>query len=419
MPSSVHPVIALAACLAPAAAAAATPEEDFAARCAATGVVKCVGFDDAATIQGPTDYTGDPAPFGLVDDGDVTPRIDGAAASGGGSLLFTIPSNSGSSFGAYFTNFSDDFSVQFGVGDDFYVQWRQRFSPELLDTIYYEDYAAGDVQGGWKQVIIGEGDRAATNIYSCTDLEIVVNDGMQRGFAQMYHSCGAKDGQYEGLAEPFGDYDFLLQNALRDPACSYHNPTSPPCVGYVPDRWMTFQVHVHVGTPYDNDGEYKHDSTIQLWIADEGAPSTLVIDERPMDPACAAQQTSQPGCQTGYDLFNDNPAVRKYGQVWLLPYMTRKDPAQPHPTAYTWYDELIVSRQPIADPMGVIPPGSGGGGGGADADPGPDAGGPGGGGPGGGCTASPGGGGATTALGLLALAASRRRRSRLSAGGRG
>jgi hypothetical protein len=333
-------------------------DADFAARCAAPGVVRCVGFDSAAEAPiNPTEYTNQPAPIGVYDDGDVTPELDTVLkASGASSLKFTIPGNSGSAAGSAFYNFSDDFSVQFGQGsahgDEFYIQWRQRFSTAFLETVVYEDWAAQDRAGGWKQVIIGEGDRADQNIASCTDLEIVVNDGSQRRFPQMYHSCGAKDGRYEGLQEPYGSYDFLLQNAIRTEPdiCSYHYPNVPPCFGYVADQWMTFQVHVKIGTPYDNDGVYLHDSWIQLWVAEEDQPATLVIDYSPHDPTCAAQQTSQPSCQTGYDLYNDNPTVRHYGQIWLLPYHTRKDPAQPHDTGYTWYDELIISTQRIPDP---------------------------------------------------------------------
>jgi len=73
-----------------------------------------------------------------------------------------------------------------------------------------------------------------------------------------------------------------------------------------------------------------------LWVADESKPSKLVID-------------MSPERGTGYDLFNDEPAA-KYGKVWLLPYDTNKDETQDHPTAYTWYDELIISRTRIPDP---------------------------------------------------------------------
>jgi len=87
-----------------------------------------------------------------------------------------------------------------------------------------------------------------------------------------------------------------------------------------------------------------------LWVAEEGKPSELVIDLSPGDPACAAQQVSQPDCHTGYDLVNDAIGTAKYGQVWLLPYNTGKDSSVTNPETYTWYDELIVARNRIADP---------------------------------------------------------------------
>ena len=94
--------------------------------------------------------------------------------------------------GSFWQNFSGDLSIQFGEGEEFYVQWRQRFSREFLDTFY-------EGGNGWKQAIIGEGDRPGKVAYSCTELEIVVQNTYQRGAAQMYHSCGNKDGHYEPL----------------------------------------------------------------------------------------------------------------------------------------------------------------------------------------------------------------------------
>jgi hypothetical protein len=74
------------------------------------------------------------------------------------------------------------------------LRWRQRFSKEFLDTFY-------EGGGGWKQAIIGEGDRLGKTAYTCTELEIVVQNTYQRGAAQMYQSCGGKDGRYEPLEE--------------------------------------------------------------------------------------------------------------------------------------------------------------------------------------------------------------------------
>jgi hypothetical protein len=304
------------------APSAVNADGDFRRRCQAPGVVRWFDFD-AQEAADPHIYppSGQKAKRGKI--------VRDLKASGGGSLCFEIPSNTpADTSGSFWLNFKDDLSAQFGEGEEFYVQWRQRFSPEFLKT----KYKGG---GGWKQVIIGEGDRPGKTVYSCTQLEIVVNNGYHRGIVQMYHSCGGKDGQYEGL-EVFDRKvnDILLQNAC---GCRYQKPTIPPCVGYQADQWMTFQVHVKIGTWYKNDKRYRRDSTIELWVAEEGQPSKPVIS------------------RTDYDLANNNPAA-KYGKIWLLPYNTGKDASQAHPTAYTWYDELIISKQRIPDPAVRLSP---------------------------------------------------------------
>jgi hypothetical protein len=308
---------------------------DFQERCAQPGVVRWFGFDSAQAIQ----------PF--IYSGASTPAVDTTIkASGRGSILFTIPShspaNTSGGFSLNFTPGSPNYSatnpypVQFGEGNEFFIQWRQRFSQDFVAR----SYQGG---GGWKQVIIGTGDRPGEPAYSCTQLEVVTVNSYHRGFPEMYHSCGVKDGQYEGLDIPTGAYDFKLQNAID--GCNYtlvSNSASragyiPPCIGYKADQWMTFQVHIKVGTWYKNDHGYHKDSWIQLWVADENKPSMLVIDRNPADG-------------TGYDLVNVENANDKYGKVWLLPYNTGKDTAEAHPTGYIWYDELIISTQRIPDP---------------------------------------------------------------------
>lgn len=297
---------------------------DFEGRCRGPGVVRCFSFDSPAEV----------APY--ISRGTFVPVVDTAVkASGAGSLRMMIPSNSGAnSAGAFSMNFTpgslnfsgtNPYPIQFGEGQEFYVQWRQRFSPEFLGT----SYTGG---GGWKQAIIGEGDRPGVRAQSCTQLEIVTQNTNQRGFPQLYHSCGLKDDRYEPLEEPYGSYDFKLQNAVPSPYCLYSKRTVPPCVGYKASQWMTFQVHVKVGTWYKNDGNYHQDSTIQLWVAEEGQPSKLVIS------------------RGNYDIANQNSAA-KYGKIWLLPYHTGKDASQAHPTAYVWYDDLIVSTRRIPDPV--------------------------------------------------------------------
>ena len=311
----------------------------FAERCAQPGVVKCVGFDSAAdfsTGSGGTDgaygsNSGIIPPSGTTDYTRAT--MDTAVkASGNGSLKFTIPSNSGSdTSGTYFTNFSSDLSVQFGENSEFYIQWRQRFSPEFIST----QYTGG---GGWKQIIIGSGDQPNKTYSSCTSLETVVQNNYQKGFPKMYNSCtgSASHGPYDNFFERIRRLRFqaaerrggALLPVLAEPS-SYFAPVGN-CFGYVPNEWITFQVRIKTGPRV---GDEFTNSYVTLWAAREGKASELVVDWGPYNLSAGSLAENQ-----------------RFGKVWLLPYNTGKSAAQAHPTAYTWYDELVISRNKIADP---------------------------------------------------------------------
>ena len=248
------------------------------------------------------------------------------------TLKFTIPANSGSdSSGSYFTNFSKDLSAQFGENSEFFVQWRQRFSSEMLAT----KFAGG---GGWKQIIIGTGDTPSKWYSSCTALETVLTNSYYRGFAHMYNSCtgSASHGPYDPFESPFGSSDFMLQNARPSPYCLYSQKNSSyfapsgNCFGYAANEWMTFQVQIKTGPRVG--GEFVN-SYVTLWIAREGKPSEPAITWGPYNLTAGPDGENQ-----------------RYGKLWLLPYNTGKDASATNPTAYTWYDELIISRNKIADP---------------------------------------------------------------------
>ena len=310
---------------------------DFATRCAAPGVVRCVSFDSQTDISG--GYGSNSGIFS----GATTPQIDTATkASGAGALKFTIPSNSpADTSGSYFTNFSTNLATQFGENQEFFIQWRQRFSPEFANTAYQGG-------GGWKQVIMGTGDvSGGTPTNSCTDLELVVQNTNHRGFAQMYNSCSgsASHGPYDAFEQSFNSFDFKLQNARPTPYCLYSQGNTSPktyfppagnCFGYFPNEWMTFQVHAKLG-PRVN-GEFTN-SQIKLWIARQGQPSQLVIDWGPYNLTAGSLSSNQ-----------------RFGKVWLLPYNTGKSSSQAHPIAYTWYDELIISTAKIEDADGSAGP---------------------------------------------------------------
>lgn len=333
----------------------------FQTRCAAPGVIRCVGFDSPADISG---VYGNPT--GILPGSLGSPTLDTTVmASGASSLKMTIPSTTGAASdpaGSYFANFSDNLLTKMdscnidAANCEFYIQWRQRMTPGFANYFHFGD-------SGWKQAIIGAGDNTgcspgstASCFSSCTDIEVVDQNTDLHKFAQLYHSCGAKDNSYEGLQEPTtGFADFYLQNAIRNPGgCVFSNPTIPPCIGFVPNTWMTFQIHVKVGTWYVNNSHvYKHDSIIQMWVAQEGQPSVLILDFSPQPGApgltCQQTQVSEPACQTGYDLVNTAVGTLKYGKIWLTAYQTSGWNGLTT-TEATWYDELIISKNKIVDP---------------------------------------------------------------------
>lgn len=284
---------------------------DFQSRCHAPGVVRCIGFDTADQVL----------PFlRPAADGQIHALIDAnVKASGTGSLRFDIMPHLGANSSGLF---GLDFSPGFGPGEEFYIQWRQRFDHEMVTRAFLH----GE---GWKQAIIGGDGKPLKSAGSCTPNEVVVQNSYERGFPQIYHSCGLKDSQYEPLTPAVPTSDFLLQDGV---GCRYSDQRSARCFRYLPDQWMTFQVHIKVGKWYVNQsGNYHRDSAVELWVAEENKPSVLTIS------------------LTDYDLTNEN-ADPKYGNIWLLPYNTNKDPAEDHPVAHTWYDELIISRTRIPDP---------------------------------------------------------------------
>jgi len=306
----------------------------------------------------------------------TAPALDTSIkASGNSSLKFTIDSQSGANGGgAYWTNFSDDLLTQFGAGQSFYVQWRQRFSPEFINTIYLK--LGGGKAGGWKQISMTTGDKPSAcppsdltdgwcqnqinekkvqlGAYpSCTPIDVPVQNTEQRKYAQMYNSCAnsSSHGPYWGIEETVAG-DFLLQNARPSPFCTYTQtingtqfPPTGNCFGYFPNEWMTFKTKLTLGPRGSNHvaGAAPNDvfvnSRIQLWIGREGQPTELAIDVSGFD--------INAGTTTG---------DQKFGKIYLLPYHSYKDDTQVTPTAYTWYDDLIISSQNIADPGGSAPP---------------------------------------------------------------
>ncbi len=307
--------------------------------------------------------------------GHTAPVIDTSVkASGAGSLKFAVESQSpANGAGAYWANFSSDLSVRYGAGQSFYIQWRQRFSPELLNTIYHE--ADGTPTYGFKTSITTAGDHTGTctaaelasedcqnqqgvaAFRSCTYIDLPTQNVSQRKFLQAYQSCvGSSSRPFPYAAfqrnYPSGTIDWgcnpdcYLQDAPASPFCLYSQqaggnafPPNGNCIQFVANEWMTFKVKLTLGQRGSNGvvGASPNDEWVgrrfEMWIAREGQPSVQAFNFGPFNMSAGSVALDE-----------------KFGKIYLTPYQTRKDDTEVHATAYTWYDELIMSPQDIADP---------------------------------------------------------------------
>ena len=147
-----------------------------------------------------------------------------------------------------------------------------------------------------------------------------------RGYPMMYSQCGADVFQIF-----IGNGDYLTEQgdtATTGYNCHYQSSvnTATSCFKYPANTWVTFYYKVSIGT------WGQATSTIQAWVAVGGGPYQEWIN------------------LPNHTLFGDNAGL-DYNMVTLLPYMTGRDSTiSAGPTAYTWYDELIMSTQPIAAP---------------------------------------------------------------------
>jgi hypothetical protein len=286
-----------------------------------------------------------------------TPVLDrDVKTSGSGALKFTIPSKSGAAAAGYCQiNFTPENSVQFGEGETFFVQFRLRLSCDLLfvdcdpkSPAYKTQrrlFRAKPGTTAFKVSIINTGDHPElpNPVGSCTRQHLVLVDG-GKGAITGYHSCGWYDGHrfFLGLHRKSGRTFQDIQPIRRDkdaPVRSCYNldPVAGQntgnawhgCIVWPADEWLTVTQQVTAGQWVDKLNDPAKSSNVRIWVAREGQKPVLVIDydrnlRRPENP------------------------VMKYGKIWLLPYMTNKDPTEVHPEAYMWFDELIISRGPIA-----------------------------------------------------------------------
>lgn len=306
-----------------------TPEDtDWVNRSTAAGVIVAQGFDDPTvmTCQGLSSLdSGLYPPFGSGCPSSNLGTLDTSTFSSGtsighSSLRFDIPAPSGGAspkgywkqlFKAAMTGGLAGISTfNPTTPGPFYIQYRQRMTQTYINT-----------GGGsyFKQSII------ANDNSTCGNVELTTVNAQNRLRPEMYSQCGG---------DPFNDSSggniYLQQGDTKYTVgfnCIYPSGTGT-CFNYPADTWVTYTWKMTIapggwGTPT---------STVQAWVtlAGQDFPGHMFIN------------------QPNHNLQSD-AGITGYDSIWLTPYWTGGYSGAVSPDT-TWYDELIVSTQPIAAP---------------------------------------------------------------------
>jgi hypothetical protein len=345
-----------------------TVANNFASRSVGTNVpggtvVRAINFDVISDYPNQTSQTLFDTPHlnplngscpGACNFSKVAILNDATAADGAGYLSFTIPSAWGGDYGSFEMSFNDASTVNH-VGDtadsgqphEMCYQYRYRGDDNFFNTRYYttaydSNPADTTLAGGWKQSYFDKGDILSGSVYatSCEPEEVNIQNTDQLGEPQAYHSCGAKDNDYEGLRGQGFTYLGWTDKWDQNTMGAWHYGTSGPpypshpivqSFQYYPGEWMTFEQCVKVGTWYVNmSGSYNKNSQVRIWAARENQDPKLIISF------------------SDYDLVH-SPNGR-YGKIWFAPYHTNKSQTQVHPQGKVDYDDLIIAKRFIPFP---------------------------------------------------------------------
>jgi hypothetical protein len=377
--------------------------------CQQTGAILCHEFEDATelneriwkngTFDEECTLAGGPIARHDNSNGKECWGLDDIAANGQHSLRQEITPHAGpNSAPDWVFNFSNARSgsgrIDFGSGDTFFVQWRQRFDGEYLRPRKQKN----PQNGVWKLANIGVGDnrddcRTHWSRSDCTgscitqELVIQARKDVDPSYGTImpwfYHSCGSWHSFDIPACDPDDRYSYCRQHFnLRKagPHCtgSGSGPVSDGCMLFEPEQWMTMEIRVDLGTLSTTCDEPSSsncyaDSRIRLYAGKQDQPKVLIIDSANKYP-------------NGFDIRASDgynpPGIDEYGKLWLTTYYTDRDSnggfcadnpgrqcscgstaapcndggcgsgitCRAPDYAYTWYDSLRISSEPIADP---------------------------------------------------------------------
>lgn len=272
----------------PGAAFATPADDDFKARCDAPGVLKCLGFDTDAGLEGKQG--------GAKVDKEMK-------ASGAGSMFVDIGPSASSAPGNVVVKLGADIKE----GSAIYLQWRQRFSPAMVST---------DLGGeGFKQFVMYDAQPG-------TNVEVAMLNLKYVGYPNFYTAMGASY-----FEKKLSGGDVTRQWHGDTVICTEKDKSK--CMKYQPDQWMTFYYEQHIGT------WGQPNSTVKAWWGAENKPLTQFID--------ISDYT-----------FKSESANSAYRTIWIGPYSLGRS-GSGFAQASTWFDEFIISKEPIKAPLANAP----------------------------------------------------------------
>ncbi len=308
--------------------AAQSPDTSFASRCAASGVVQCVGFEEWVGRSFPPacGSSGWPSTNGQcynsAADGKSHAFLDQSVyASGDGAghnaalRLDATNVSDASITGDYFIGWPQ----QFGQNSHYYVQYRLRLHGFATGA---SPWTSPNIGGdGWKTSLF-----AGINGPLCGNIELTtVNFGYENK-VRLYTRCSNSQNDNFEFSDGSGGFNQQQGNFL----CKYEDTNvQAHCALFHGDAWMTLYYDIQIGTYGSANSnikayvDYGDGKGYQQWI---NAPNYTL---------------SGPG---------------SYGLTDFTMYTTGKSNATPSPATYSaWYDEFILSTQPIASPGTTAP----------------------------------------------------------------
>jgi hypothetical protein len=253
--------------------------------------------------------------------------------SGGSSARWDIYGNTNEDQEGYWFQ---TFGQTFAQNSTFYIQFAFRADTNWVNTDWTQTGTSG--KGTSPKILIAHGVDANGQPATCDNVQFVYRNEDGWALPDMYSQCG----QISAYTDPGGVNYFegstsLYQQGFTAPApftgydCAYNHGSKPVgnCMFFQASTWYTVYLKLHIGT------WGQPNSTVEAWVAPYG------------------QQLKKMVNVMNYTM--NSSSVAGFSGVTLTQYMTGKLASVSHPTAHVWYDELLISTQPIPAPAGQTP----------------------------------------------------------------